>query len=39
MNASDVEVGDTVMVYGIKTGKVVHFLVLSASSAGIFSTP
>ena len=24
MNASDVEVGDTVMVYGIKTGKVVH---------------
>jgi hypothetical protein len=24
MNASDVEVGDIVMVYGIKTGKVVH---------------
>ena len=24
MSASDVEVGDIVMVYGIKTGKVVH---------------
>jgi hypothetical protein len=24
MKASDVEVGDTVMVHGIKTGKVVH---------------